>query len=136
MIHADHSGIQASWLGMDHESGILSYHVSVGKSPGDSSVTGGFRDYGLATSAYINDIELEASSNGTLYYVTVKAKNNANAFSDETYSTPIYVYEENVPGQVFDGRSLFEDEDYSKDTHTFFIVWNCYAQHITWFRRT
>ena len=115
MIHADHQGIHASWGGYDHESNIHGFHVAVGIAPGDASVTNGFRDYGPVSSAYIDDIVLGDSNNGTLYYVSVKARNNAGAFSTVEVSKPIYVYEENVAGQVFDGRQLFQDQDYSID---------------------
>ena len=42
VIQSDPENIHASWIGYDHESGILNFMVAVGKFPGDSSVTGGF----------------------------------------------------------------------------------------------
>ena len=34
IIHDDHYGIPASWVGYDHESGIVRYLVAVGTSEG------------------------------------------------------------------------------------------------------
>ena len=118
VIHADQNGIHASWSGFDHESNINGYFVAIGTSPNDTSITNGFREYGLATSGYIDGIRLDVSSNGTLYYVLVKTQNKAGSYSNAISSNPIYVYEENVAGQVFDGRNLFVDQDYSNDTHS------------------
>ena len=42
VIQADPDIVHASWQGYDHESGVLSFMVAVGKYPGDTSVTNGF----------------------------------------------------------------------------------------------
>ena len=41
-IATDPDMVHASWMGYDHESGIIKFLVGVGKFPGDTSVTGGF----------------------------------------------------------------------------------------------
>ena len=93
--------------------------VAVGTHPGDASITKGFRNYGIETAAYIDGLDLTPSTeNNTLYYVTVKVENNANSISEEMSSNPIHVYQENKPGQVFDGRDIFTDQDFSRDIFT------------------
>lgn len=47
VIHADPEVIHASWQGYDHQSGIVSFMVGVGRFPGDASVTGGFIGEGI-----------------------------------------------------------------------------------------
>ena len=42
VVHADPETIHASWVGSDHESGIIHFMVSVGSYPEDTSATNGY----------------------------------------------------------------------------------------------
>ena len=51
----------------------------------------------------------------TTYVVSVKAINGAGLESDPGFSGQIYIQKANVPGIVFDGRSVYEDASYTFD---------------------
>ncbi|XP_052219885.1 uncharacterized protein LOC127837088 [Dreissena polymorpha] len=121
VLHNDPYGIRLSWSSRDSESGISKYEVAIGTNDNKEKILP-FTDYGTDTTAYISNIFLEpytnASTNAsTLYVVTVKASNGAELVSDMGVSKEIKVQRANIPGVVFDGRSLFEDESFTTD-HT------------------
>ncbi|WAQ98196.1 hypothetical protein MAR_022569, partial [Mya arenaria] len=120
IVHGDQNGIRASWSGRDPQSGIQTYFVAVGIESSLESILQ-FTDFGDQTTAYINNIFLNPSiANGTspiLYKVSVKAMNWAGLTSAPGESKPIFVQKANVPGIIFDGRDLYEDEAFTID-HT------------------
>lgn len=117
VLHSDQKGIRASWSGRDSESDIKSFLVAVGTATEPESILP-FTDYGKETTAYIQNIQLETSSeNNKLYVISVKAINGAGLVSSPGKSRSIFIQKANVPGIVFDGRTLYEDEMYTTD-HT------------------
>ena len=99
MVHDDQNGITASWLGFDHESGIVKYLLAVGTGEGRdllnygirlqnfksilfaddlTSASGGWIDFSTETDGYIEGLSLNVTEEtGTLYYVTAYAINGA-----------------------------------------------------------
>ncbi|WAQ98208.1 hypothetical protein MAR_022581 [Mya arenaria] len=120
IVHSDQNGIRASWSSRDPQSGIQRYFVAVGIESSSESLLQ-FTDFGGQTTAYINNIFFHPSfTNGTspiLYKVSVKAMNRAGLTSAPGESKPIFMHKANVPGIVFDGRDLYNDEAFTID-HT------------------
>ena len=113
IVHSDQNGIEASWYGSDPESGVDTYLVAVGTSIGGSQVSGGWRDVGSRTSAYIDHIALslsDSSSGQPVYYVTVKARNKAGLESQGVSSKPVFVVRADVAGAVLDGADVLDAE--------------------------
>jgi hypothetical protein len=117
VLHVGPTGITVSWKGRDLQSGILKYYVAIGTSPGDTSVTDGFRDLGTHTIFHFANIALEVTDeSGLLYYVSVKATNGAGAASlGYLASKAIKVLKANIPGVIFDGRQQLIDDDITQD---------------------
>ncbi|KAJ8321023.1 hypothetical protein KUTeg_002610 [Tegillarca granosa] len=91
---ADTSGIKASFMGVDSQSGIVAYYVAVG---GTDILN--FKDMGDQQDMYIDNLNLpltNISTKSPVYYVTVKAVNGAGLESSTVTSTPIVVVEEDA----------------------------------------
>lgn len=117
VLHNDQNAIRVSWNSRDSESGIISYVVAIGTHD-DPEMVLAFSDYGTETTAYIDQIHFETTTASNLtYIVSVKALNGAGLESKVGRSKDIYIQKANVPGIVFDGRSLFMDESFTTD-HT------------------
>ncbi|KAI8518956.1 hypothetical protein Bbelb_022130, partial [Branchiostoma belcheri] len=117
---ADPEGIQASWKALDPESQIKDYWVCIGTSPGSSDIHD-YTNMGSEEAGYINGLSLTLTNWGSktpVYYVTVKARNGANSFSDTTTSTPVFVVDRDRAGYVTDGAEEGVDIDYQKDDIT------------------
>lgn len=115
VLHDDQNGIRVSWSGRDSESGIKNYLIAIGTESHTESVTT-FTSYGDAITAYIKNIYLNTTKEtGIRYKVSVIAVNGAGLESDVGESKPIYVQKANVPGIIFDGRNLYQDEMYTTD---------------------
>lgn len=113
--HANSQSMRVSWVGEDPESGINRFFVAIGTSKGDVSVTDGYIDMGKDTSA---DIKVELQTffdSGIIYHVAVKAENGAGILSNPTFSKPIKILKENIPGVIYDGREQYVDEDITND---------------------
>ncbi|MBI4446986.1 MAG: DVUA0089 family protein [Acidobacteria bacterium] len=80
------SALGASWTAFDPESGIDGYRYAIGTSPGSSNV----KDFTFTPnpSFYLTDLSL---SNGSSYYVSVRAINRAGLLSEAAVSDPIRV---------------------------------------------
>ena len=77
-----------------------------------------FVNYGTHTSVYIQNIQFRPSVEfNTTYVVSVYAINGAGLISSIGHSKEIYVPDADIPGVVFDGRSVYHDEMYTFD-HT------------------
>ena len=117
VLTADPESLQASWYGRDFESGILNYMVAIGTTEGGDDITGGFQDYGKATSAQITGINMPVTEDsGNYYYVTVYALNGAGAEGSRVSSNRVKVLNANKAGVVYEGRDLWEDSDAEFDT--------------------
>ncbi|WAR20850.1 CRB-like protein [Mya arenaria] len=119
VVHNDQNGIRVSWSGRDAQSGIETYRVAVGTEASPESILP-YTDFGKETIAYINNIFFnpsEGNGTSTTYKVSVMATNGAGLTSLAGESRPIFVHKANVPGIVFDGRNLYEDEAFTID-HT------------------
>ena len=106
VVQSDKHGIKASWYGSDPESGIDSYLIAVGTTAGGSEASGGWRDVGFRTSAFVDRLLLsvtDETSQEPVYFVTVKAHNAAGLESKSLTSKPIVVVEADVAGVVLDG---------------------------------
>ena len=116
VLHSDQHGIRVSWSGRDSESGIQYFLVAVGTVDNPEHLLT-FSNYGTDTSAYINNIYfLTSQESNTTYVVSVTAVNGAGLSSRIGRSHSIYIQKANVPGIVFDGRLLYEDEIYTFDS--------------------
>ncbi|OWF46933.1 Delta-like protein 1 [Mizuhopecten yessoensis] len=117
VLHVDPNILTISWVGQDPESGIDKVYLAIGTTPGDLSITGNFIEFGGTEKILtIKDIELETfSDSNTVYYVSVKAINGAGLESNTVSSKPIILLKANVPGQIFDGREVSIDKDYTRD---------------------
>ncbi|CAH1239174.1 HEG1 [Branchiostoma lanceolatum] len=144
VLHTDLQGIQASWMATDFESGVVSYWVTVGTTPGDNDV----RDYqslGPETDGYVGNLNLQLTNkttNSPVYYLTVKAENAAGSFSTNITSSPIKVVRADQVGTVTDGwetwstieQAMVVDVDYQRDASTVtvqitvIIVFYCFPQ--------
>ncbi|XP_035697583.1 uncharacterized protein LOC118430698 [Branchiostoma floridae] len=127
-LHTDLQGIQASWMATDFESGVVSYWVSVGTTPGDSDVSD-YQSLGSGRDGYIGNLNLQVTNkttNSPIYYLTVKAKNAAGIFSRNITSSPIKVVRADQAGTVTDGweawstveHAMAVDIDYQRDVST------------------
>ncbi|XP_035662464.1 uncharacterized protein LOC118406510 [Branchiostoma floridae] len=117
---ADPEGIQASWKALDPESQIKDYWVCIGTSSGSCNVLD-YQNMGSEEAGYINGLSLtltDWNSKTPVYYVTVKARNGANSFSDTTTSTPVFVVDRDKAGYITDGAEEGVDIDYQKDDIT------------------
>jgi len=121
VLHNDQNGIRVSWSAHEPESNIENFAVAIGITNAHESILQ-FTDFGTETTAYINNIFFEPSSQAesaliTLYIVSIKAINSAGLVSEVGKSKHIFVQKANVPGIVFDGNVLYEDSRFTKD-HT------------------
>ncbi|WAR20773.1 DNER-like protein [Mya arenaria] len=119
VVHNDQNGIRVSWSGRDPQSDIETFFVAVGTEASPESILP-YTDFGKKTTAYINNIFFnpsEGNGTSTTYKVYVNATNGAGLTSEAGESKPIFVHKANVPGIVFDGRNLYEDEAFTID-HT------------------
>ena len=115
VLHDDQKSIRVSWRGRDPESGIKSYFVAIGVQH-DLEKVYPFTRYGTDTTAQIRDIQFNSTTEShIIYVVSVRAENGAGLKSDIGYSKPIYVQKANVPGIVFDGRTVYHDSQYTVD---------------------
>ena len=115
VLHRDQHGIRVSWNGRDPESGILYFLVAVGTLQSPEHLLA-FSNYGTDTTAYITNIYFQTSQDSNMtYVVSVTAVNGAGLSSPVGRSDSIYVQKTNVPGIVFNGRLLYEDEIYTFD---------------------
>ncbi|XP_045189288.2 uncharacterized protein LOC123546793 [Mercenaria mercenaria] len=113
VYHDDQNAIRVSWLARDSESGINKVFVAVGTEDDLESVQS-YIDFRQENTGFIQHIHLNSYlENKTLYVVTVKAVNMAGLSQNK--SKRIYVQKASVPGIVFDGRNLYEDEMYTTD---------------------
>ncbi|XP_078660674.1 uncharacterized protein LOC144905141 [Branchiostoma floridae x Branchiostoma belcheri] len=95
--------LTASWLGLDGESGIDSYWISLGTTHGGDDVKE-FYSVGEVTDIILTELPLQLYENGSpIYYISVKAQNGAGAFSTTVTASPIKVVAADVSGLVFDG---------------------------------
>ena len=115
VLHDDQDGIRVSWSGRDSESGIKAFMLAIGTAETPDSLLP-FTNYGTDTTSYIRNIHFETTSTSNItYIVSVKAINGAELVSSVGCSKPIYIQKANVPGIVFDGRSVYQDEMYTYD---------------------
>lgn len=113
--YANSKSLRASWVGEDPQSHIKKFFVAIGTRQGDTSVTNGYIDMGIETSADINLQLLSFDESGIIYYVAVKAENGAGILSNPIFSKPIKILEENVPGVIYDGCEQNVDKDSTND---------------------
>ncbi|XP_078695732.1 uncharacterized protein LOC144924477 [Branchiostoma floridae x Branchiostoma belcheri] len=128
VLHTDLQGIQAAWLATDFESGVVSYWVAVGTTPGGNDVSD-YRNVGTGSDGYIGNLNLQLTNkttNSPVYYLTVKAENAAGSFSTDISSSPIKVVRADQVGTVTDGwetwttveQAVTVDVDYQRDVST------------------
>ncbi|XP_066275501.1 uncharacterized protein [Branchiostoma lanceolatum] len=128
VLHTDLQGIQASWMGTDFESGVVSYWVAVGTTPGGSDVSA-YQSLGPRTDGYVGNLNLQLTNNianSPVYYITVKAENAAGSLSMNITSSPIKVVRADQAGTVTDGwetwttveQAMTVDVDYQRDVST------------------
>ncbi|XP_078616233.1 uncharacterized protein LOC144884654 [Branchiostoma floridae x Branchiostoma japonicum] len=128
VLHTDLQGIQASWMATDFESGVKSYWVAVGTTPGGSDVSD-YQSLGPAADGYVGNLNLQLTNkttNSPIYYLTVKAENAAGSFSMNITSSPIKVVRADQAGTVTDGweawstveQAMAVDVDYQRDVST------------------
>ncbi|KAI8516764.1 hypothetical protein Bbelb_053450 [Branchiostoma belcheri] len=128
VLHTDLQGIQAAWLATDFESGVVSYWVAVGTTPGGNDVSD-YRNLGPGSDGYIGNLNLQLTNkttNSPVYYLTVKAENAAGSFSTDISSSPIKVVRADQVGTVTDGwetwttveKAVTVDVDYQRDVST------------------
>lgn len=85
---ANNTQLHAVWTASsDPETGVAKYEYSIGTSPGAVNVVG-WTDNGLATSVTRTGLSL---TNGQAYYINVRAKNGAGAYSGVASSDGITV---------------------------------------------
>ena len=115
VLHDDQNGIRVSWSGRDSESGIKSYLVAVGTPTSPENLLP-FTNYGTDTNSYISNIHFQSTKESNItYIVSVVAVNRADLRSPAGRSKTIYIQKANVPGVVFDGRTMFKDAQYTFD---------------------
>ncbi|XP_035696857.1 uncharacterized protein LOC118430254 [Branchiostoma floridae] len=105
VLHTDLQGIQASWMATDAQSGVVSYWVAVGTTPGGNDVSG-YQNLGPGADGYVGNLSLQLTNkttNSPIYYLTVKAENAAGSFSRNITSSPIKVVRADQAGTVTDG---------------------------------
>ncbi|XP_066289112.1 uncharacterized protein [Branchiostoma lanceolatum] len=128
VLHTDLQGIQASWMATDFESGVVSYWVAVGTTPGGNDVID-YQSFGTGTDSYVGNLDLQLTNkttNSPIYYLTVKAENAAGSFSRNITSSPIKVVRADQAGTVTDGwetwttveQAMTVDVDYQRDVST------------------
>ena len=98
------TSITVNWRARDFESGIYSMFISISDNK-NQTISDWRRFAGDLNSAFIDNIYLAPSSNGTLYHVVLKAQNKAGLTSEQT-SKPIYIQKANVPGEKHCSTSL------------------------------
>lgn len=113
--YANSKSLRVSWVGEDPQSNIKKFFVAIGTRQGDTSVTNGYIDMGIETSADINVQLLSFDKYGIIYHVAVKAENCAGILSNPMFSKPIKIVKENVPGVICDGREQNVDKDSTND---------------------
>ena len=119
VLHDDQESIRISWRGRDPESGIKCYLVAIGVKHNKEKVYP-FTRYGTDSTALIRDIHFNSTRESNIsYVVTVRAENGAGLLSDFGFSKQIYVQKANVPGTVFDGRTVYHDSQYTTDRTSF-----------------
>ncbi|CAG2214886.1 unnamed protein product [Mytilus edulis] len=138
---ADTTGIKAAWQASDHQSGIVSFKIAVGTTPGGSEVKS-WTDIGLKTDTYIDGLSLDVSDIDTktpVYYVSLVAINGAELESSPVVSTPIVVVESDRPGIVIDGTDRTDhdpvsdigiDVDYQSDISTINVQYTGFESHL------
>ncbi|CAH1268735.1 Hypp3967 [Branchiostoma lanceolatum] len=128
VLHTDLQGIQASWMATDFESGVVSYWVAVGTTPGGNDVID-YQSLGPGTDSYVGNLDLQLTNkttNSPIYYLIVKAENAAGSFSRNITSSPIKVVRADQAGTVTDGwetwttveQAMTVDVDYQRDVST------------------
>ncbi|XP_066289761.1 uncharacterized protein [Branchiostoma lanceolatum] len=128
VLHTDLQGIQASWMATDFESGVVSYWVAVGTTPGGNDISD-YQSLGSGRDGYIGNLNLQLTNKTTdspVYYITVKAENAAGTFSQNITSSPIKVVRADQAGTVTDGwetwttveQAMTVDVDYQRDVST------------------
>ena len=90
------SDIHARWTAEDPESHVVGYSYAVGASPGAADVKGWTLT--TATEAYVTGLNL---TRGMIYYVSVKARNSANLWSEYGSSDGILIQ----PGPISVGMA-------------------------------
>eukprot|EP00058_Branchiostoma_floridae_P003025 XP_002588513.1 hypothetical protein BRAFLDRAFT_79466 [Branchiostoma floridae] len=128
VLHTDLQGIQASWMATDAQSGVVSYWVAVGTTPGGNDVSD-YQNLGPGSDGYVGNLNLQLTNkttNSPIYYLTVKAENAAGSFSRNITSSPIKVVRADQAGTVTDGweawstveQAMAVDVDYQRDVST------------------
>ncbi|KAL4222207.1 hypothetical protein ACF0H5_018245 [Mactra antiquata] len=118
VLHDDQNGIRISWSARDSESGIKYYEIAIGTGDNVDNIYPYTQFNGEETTAHIENIRFETfSESNILYKVSMKALNGAGLESQIGTSKDIAVQKANIPGIVFDGRNLYQDEAYTID-HT------------------
>jgi hypothetical protein len=94
--------LHASWTSRDDESGIVEYQYAIGEIPGGNSILG-WTSVGTDTDVTATGFRL---TNGQIYYFSVKARNNAGAWSDVGVSDGIVVAVTEVELDLYEGWNL------------------------------
>ncbi|XP_041378093.1 uncharacterized protein LOC121390363 [Gigantopelta aegis] len=133
VIQQDPNGIKATWFATDAQSGVTSYKIAVGNTPGSNNVLD-WKDV-LKRDQYIDGLSL---INNQIYYVMVKAINGADMESPQMVSKPLLKVEEDRAGLVIDGPEGTErandftvgvDIDYQKDFSTVTVQFEGFTSH-------
>lgn len=100
----DAAALHASWSSTDPESGIVRYYYSIGTTPGATNVVD-WTDAGLDTSVTRAGLSL---TNGTVYYINVKALNGAGGYSAVGSSDGVVVdtTPPSAPAVIDDGQFM------------------------------
>ncbi|MFA6448574.1 MAG: hypothetical protein WCX65_03815, partial [bacterium] len=113
------SALEASWNAADAESGIADFLISVGTSAGQNNVKDWF-SAGANTSADITGLTL---SNGSKYYINVKALNKAGLESVVGSSDAVTVDNTLLPPPAFISDGTGADIDYTSKGDTLSANW-------------
>ncbi|VDI67222.1 Hypothetical predicted protein [Mytilus galloprovincialis] len=129
---ADTEGIKAAWRASDHQSGVISFKIAVGSSPGGTEIRS-WTDVGLKTDEYINGLSLEVSNTSTktpVYYVSLIAT---------CYRSDSRVNGAGLESIVIDGTDNTDqdpvsdigvDIDYQSDISTLSVQYTGFESHL------
>ena len=112
--HAQGEDMYVSWSTFDPESSISQSSICLSLKDDQCSKDTDFTSVGMDISTKINGALLNETSQYQYYSVFVKVTNGAK-LTTIAQSKKIKVIKGDVPGVVFDGRSMYEDENFQRD---------------------